>query len=84
MVSVKTPQFGDSVFCFYCDVCSKPICSVAEGNVLFDMEQSLQRESKVFFAHKINCTDKLLAIKSFQSKDLSEFLESFFPKLRSK
>jgi hypothetical protein len=81
MVSVKTPQFGDSVFCFYCDACGGPICSVAEGNVLFDMEQSLQRESKVYFVHKASCTDKLQKDKTLFSKDLSEFLESFFPEL---
>lgn len=83
MILVKTPKKGNSTFTCKCVVCKEPILSPYDGNVLFDMEKSLQEESEVYFIHK-KCMgqQKTLNGKELFSKDLSEFFEILFPDLR--
>ena len=78
MILVKTPKKGETKLTCVCKcvACGKPILSVDDGNVLFDMEKSFQEESEAYFVHKKRfCMDKVekQVGKRLESKDLREF-----------
>jgi len=83
MIMLKIKRFGSECsFGIKCDTCGEPILSHRDGVLLFSNDDDTYDEFIPTLCVHQGCQDKTPNVKSFMTKDLTEFFKVFLPDLR--